>query len=117
MPYGDVPPKPNLPQAVFDALHPLDYDSAHQAFTDGSGVFYYLFVQKKQGGNADEAEWFYGTDAEGGVNPRGQIPQATYDVFSGGSFRHGTVTYKGDRYAVRLARDSGGTHIAEAIAA
>ena len=114
---GTVAPRFKLKQSVFNALNPLDYDSAVQAFKNSAGVRYFLFVQK-QSSDPEAGEWFNDTDSGGGVNPRGLVPRETYDVISGGSYNSSdnTVSYGGDSYVFALERDlSAGTVIAKAI--
>jgi len=116
MPVGGTPPDLGLPQPVFDALHGMAYDSANRAFKSGSNL-YFMFAETKPGVQ-DGAQWFYGTNAEGGINPKGFIPQITYDVIHNGTYNpsNGTVSYSGSNYRIRLMRDTTGKPWAEAHA-
>lgn len=119
MPSGGDPPDPGLPQAVFDALHVMSYDSTNWAFKDSLGKVNYMFVEKKPGGAVDQGRWFYGTDSEGQTSPRGQVPSQTFTIIKNGTYNpsSGLVNYSGSNYRFRLARDlSAGKQVAAAIA-
>jgi hypothetical protein len=110
------PPDPGLPQAVFDAIHGMSYDSAAESFKSGS-TKYWLFLERKSG-TIDVAQWQYAMDTEGGVNPRGLINAATYNVVHGGSYdpANGTISYQGSNYRIRIKRTSTNKLYAEATA-
>jgi hypothetical protein len=118
MPNPSTPPTLNVPQAVFNGLRYFDYDSTNKAFEDpASSTLYYLFVEKQAGGGDACGIWQYGSDSEGAVNPRGNIPQLTYDIFAGGSYNssESAIDYDSKTYKFRLERDAGGLHIAKAV--
>lgn len=117
MPTPQAPPILNVPQAVFNGLTNLDYDSTNEAFEDASTTtLYYLFVEEKSSGS-DCGIWQYATDSQGSDNPRGQIPQLTYDIFSGGTYNssENAIDYNRKTYKFRLERDASGNHIAKAV--
>jgi hypothetical protein len=91
----------------------MTYSSTAKAFVDASNNNNYLFVENDGNG---AARWFYGTDAEGGTNPRGQVPSLTFNVIRYGTYdsQTGTVAYDTDSYRIRLERDSSGAHVANA---
>lgn len=109
MPSGSTPPEIFLPEAVFDALQAMSYSSTQKAFLDGTTPIY-MFVEKDTNG---APRWFYANDADGGINPRGEIPQLTADVILYGAWQGGTVSYNGSTYKIRLERVSG-VHTAKA---
>lgn len=113
MPNGGNPPPITLPESVFNALQPLTYSSTAKAFRDSSNNNIYLFVEADANG---APRWFYGTNTEGGVNPRGEIPTLTADVINNGTYdsQTGAVDLNGVNYKIRLERDSNGVHIAKA---
>jgi hypothetical protein len=115
MPTGSDPPSPALSATVFNALHVMTYDSAAWAFKSGASLEY-MFVEK--GASADQCQWFYGTDTEGGINPRADIPSNTYTIIKNGTYNSGsgTVSYGGSNYKFRLERDlSAGKQVAKAV--
>lgn len=113
MPTGADPPPVALPQAVFNALNGMTYNSTARAFRDASNNNIYMFVEDDGNGGA---RWFYGTNTEGGVNPRGEIPTLTKDVILGGTYdtQTGAVDLEGTNYKFRLERDSNGVPVAKA---
>ncbi|MBI4702690.1 MAG: hypothetical protein HY744_16330 [Deltaproteobacteria bacterium] len=117
MPGGSDPPDPRLPQSVFDALHPMTYDSTDMAFVDGQGTKYYMCVER-QSGYPERCQWFYGTDAEAAANPLGKIPQATYNIIHNGTYVPASyaVSYRSVNYKFQIARDGSGVHISKAEA-
>lgn len=117
MPTPDPPPLLNVPQAVFNGLTGLDYDSSNLAFEDTStSTLYYLFIEEQSSGSACGV-WQYATDTQGSANPKGQIPQETYDIFSGGTYNssENAIDYNRKTYKFRLERDASGTQIAKAV--
>jgi hypothetical protein len=117
MPTPTAPPTYNVPQAVFNGLTNLDYDSANDAFKDSAtSTLYYLFVEAQSSGSACGV-WQYATPLQGVLNPRGKIPQLTYDIFSGGSYNSSknAIDYQAKTYKFRLERDATGTSLAKAI--
>lgn len=117
MPSGGEPPIPRITDGVFTTVSGLTYDSTSLAFKDGSGTAYFLFVEKRTGGSYDEAQWFCATDADGGSNPKGLIPQITANVMLHGTYNatNQTVTYEGQQYRLQLSRDtSNGNQLAKA---
>lgn len=118
MPSGNDPPSPRLPKTVFDALNAMTYDAAAQAFADAAGKLHYLFVEGDPAQAPNESFWFYGTDTEGGVNPRAQIPSGTAEVITQGTYetQTNTISYNSKSYRLRLQRDPAtNTQVAEAI--
>ena len=114
---GYDPPDPGITSTTFNALQAMDYDAGAMAFKNGSVVLYYMFVQRK-GTSADVCEWFHDTDAGGGINPRGEIPQLTYDVIKNGTLNTQTqkISYLGKSYRIRVCRDtSSGALLAKAV--
>ena len=106
MPVGTDPPDPQLTSTVFNALAAMNYDSGAMAFKNAAGEFIYMFLER--GTTLDNTKWLYGTDTEGAENPRGQIPQLTYDVVHGGTLNVQTqnVSYAGKYYRIRIYRAS-----------
>ena len=118
MPSGNGPPDPSLPQAVFNALHPMTYNASNSAFADAGGNLLWLFVQVKGGTGStyDQASWFYATDTDGGTSPKALITQATATVIQRGTFNttNDCIDYSGLHYRIRLSRDTAGHQNAEA---
>lgn len=116
MPSGGDPPDPVLTASLVTTLRTFGYDSTQFAYTSGA-TKYWLFVERVTG-TIDRAEWFYATDAEGGVNPKFLVPQLTFDVIKNGTYNTGTgtITYSGSNYRIRLYRDVGaGKQLAQAV--
>jgi hypothetical protein len=113
MPTGTDPPPIQLLQSVFDALYDMTYSATAKAFRDAQSNNIYLFVEKDANG---APQWFYATNTDGGVNPRGEIPSLTADVILNGTYNSQTqaVSYGGSNYKIRLERDSNGVPIAKA---
>jgi len=112
MPTGGDPPSVILSQSVFNALHGMTYIPSAKAFRDANNNNNYLFVDT----GANGPQWFYGTNTEGGANPRGEIPSLTGDVIANGIYNTQTltVTLNGLNYKLRLERDANGVPIAKA---
>ena len=93
----------------------MSYDSTNQAFDD-RGTLNYLFVEEQSSGSAC-GQWAYGTNSDGDDNPRANITQNVYDIFSGGTYNatDDAVDYNSKTYQFRLERDSSGVHIAVAV--
>src|SRR5688572_25909934 len=106
MPQPNDPPDPGITSTVFNALQAMSYDASLQAFKDTAGDRYFLFVQRKSN-TVDVAEWVHATDTEGGDNPRGLVPQLTFDVIKSGTLNTQTqkIAYAGKNYRIRLQRD------------
>lgn len=117
MGYGSGPPDPGLPQAVFNALHAMTYNSTNKAFADAGGSMYWLFMQQKVSfTHYYEATWFYATDTDGSTSPKGLISQTTANVITGGTFdtTNDCIDYSSLHYRIRLSRDVSGNQYAEA---
>ena len=106
MPTGDDPPKPRLPETVFDALAELSYDSTNKCFDD-NGDRVWMFIEEDSTGSYNSGAWFYGETADGGLSPWGLIPQNTYDIIDGGTYNDGGVKYEGTTYRFALQNVSG----------
>lgn len=116
MPGGTDPPDPSISSTTFSALQAMTYDSGAMAFKSGS-TLYFMFVQRKSG-TVDCCEWFHATDSEGSENPRGLIPQLTFDVVKNGTLNTQTqkISYQGKSYRIRIYRDTAtGKQLAQAI--
>jgi len=114
---GNDPPDVGFTATTFSALQALGYSSDEMAFKDGSGNFYYLFLQRKTG-TIDVCEWLHATDSDGTDRPRCDVPQLTYDVIKNGTLDTQTqkISYQGKYYRIRIMRDvSAGRQIAQAI--
>jgi hypothetical protein len=114
MPYGGDPPNVNMPTTVFNTLCTYTYNATNKAFVDGSGNTIFLFVEKTTSGTG--SQWFYGTEAQGGKNPKGLVPTLTSNIILSGSINTstGVMTYSGTTYKIRLERDASGVPIANA---
>ena len=114
MPAGGDPPDPGLTSTVFNALAAMNYDSSAMSFKNATNQLIYMFLER--GSTISDSRWFYGTDAEGGNSPRGQIPQLTYDVVHGGTFDSQTqkISYASKYYRLRIYR-VGSKQYAQAI--
>jgi len=107
MPTGNEPPILGIPQAVFDAISAMAYDSETQAFKDSRGTLYWLFVEQVSATESDRGRWFHATSGDGGSNPIALIPQQTYTVIHDGLYEtsDGTISYDGRSYGIRLERN------------
>lgn len=115
MPQPSSSPILTLSQSVFNALAGYNYDSSNEAF-DNRGTPIYMFVEEQSSGSAC-GQWNYGTNSEGSDNPRGNISQTVYDIFSGGTWNaaSGGIDYQSKTYKFRLGRDSTGVHVVEEV--
>lgn len=112
MPGGGNPPPTTLLSTVFTAIHAMTYDQNNQCFIDANNNQIFLGVQDNGNGGG---QWFYGTAAQIGINPKALIPSATASVIQNGQFSNGNVTFQNSNYAIRFQRDSqSGNHIASA---
>src|SRR5688500_8440631 len=117
MPSGGTPIEPELTSTVFNALHAMTYDAVALAFKDASNNLNYMFLERKTG-TFSTGQWFYGTDTEGGVNPRGQIPLLTYTVINNGTLdtQAQKTADSGKYYRIRIQRDQAtGKQVAQAV--
>ena len=117
MPAGGTPIDPELTSTVFSDLQAMNYDSAALAFKDANNNLIYMFLERKTG-TVSTGQWFYGTDTEGGVNPRGQVPSTTYNVVHSGTLNTQTqkISYSGKYWRIRLQRDQAtGKQFAQAV--
>lgn len=111
MPAPTPPPSIHLPEAVFDKLQASTYDANARVFRDGTAAVN-LVVESDANGLP---RWQWASDADAGSNPRGEIPQATADVITDGTYdaQTSSISYNGQTYKLRLERDSQG-HVAKA---
>jgi hypothetical protein len=113
MPGGGSPPPSSLPSTVFNAIHTMQYDPNGQCFIDANNNSIFLGIQDD--GNGKE-QWFYGTTAQMGINPKALIPSATATVIQNGTYANGVITYQNTNYSIRFQRDSQtGNHVAAAV--
>lgn len=114
MPGGGEPPNVGMPASVFNTLHGYTYNSSSKGFNDGSGNVVFLFVESDGAGGA---QWFYATNTQGGINPKGLVSSLVSNIILSGTHNSQTLvmTYNSTNYKIRLERDANGTPTATAV--
>lgn len=107
MPPG-TPPDPGFPQAIFNFLNPLTYDSQNFGFRDSQNVLYFLYCEIDTGGASNAVNWNYAASTFTGANPRALISSSAATVINNGTYNtaNKTVTYKGVDYHFQMKRDT-----------